>query len=101
MTYGLEFLEVALEEWHSLDKAIKQQLQKKLKSRLEHPAIPSSALRGMENCYKIKMRASGIRLVYKVIEDRLVVLVVSVGKRERSKAYKVAIDRLNGLLSKR
>ena len=101
MSYGLEFLEVALNEWRRLDASLKRQLQKKLQSRLENPAIPSAALRGMAHCYKIKLRASGIRLVYQVIEERLVVLVVSVGKRDRSKAYKDAMDRLNGLLSKR
>jgi mRNA interferase RelE/StbE len=87
MSYGLEFLEVALDEWHSLDATLKRQLQKKLQSRLENPAAPSAALREMAHCYKIRLRASGIRLVYQVIEERLVVLVVSVGKRDRSKAY--------------
>jgi mRNA-degrading endonuclease RelE of RelBE toxin-antitoxin system len=40
MSYGLEFLEVALDEWHSLDATLKRQLQKKLQSRLENPAAP-------------------------------------------------------------
>ncbi|WP_335342572.1 type II toxin-antitoxin system RelE/ParE family toxin [Sedimenticola hydrogenitrophicus] len=79
MSYGLEFLEVALDEWRSLDATLKRQLQKKLRSRLENPVVPSAALRGMAHYYKIKLRASGIRLVYQVIEERLVVLVVSVG----------------------
>lgn len=100
MTYGLEFLEVALNEWNDLDRSVKAQIHKVLKRRLEQPEIPSAALAGMPGCYKIKLRASGYRLIYKVIEDRVVVLVISVGKRERSKAYRAAIDRLTALLNK-
>ncbi|TPV62313.1 type II toxin-antitoxin system RelE family toxin, partial [Serratia marcescens] len=46
------------------------------------------------DCYKIKLRASGFRLVYRVMETEIVVLVLSVGKRERSAAYTAAKKRL-------
>ena len=42
---------------------------------------------GFENHYKIKLRASGYRLVYEVAEEELFVLVIAVGKRERSVVY--------------
>jgi mRNA interferase RelE/StbE len=48
----------------------------------------------MPNCYKIKLRASGFRLVYQVIDDELVVTVVSVGKRENNEAYFSAKKRI-------
>lgn len=48
----------------------------------------------MPNCYKIKLRSIGYRLVYEVIDSRLVVTVIAVGKRERSKVYGSAASRL-------
>jgi mRNA interferase RelE/StbE len=41
----------------------------------------------MPDCYKIKLKSSGYRLVYQVFDERVVVSVVAVGKRERSDVY--------------
>lgn len=48
----------------------------------------------MANCYKIKLRASGFRLVYQVIDDELVIAIVAVGKRESSDVYNLSSERL-------
>lgn len=45
-------------------------------------------------CYKIKLRSSGYRLVYQVIDQEIVVFVVAVDRRERDQAYKKAAERL-------
>ncbi|AJJ17459.1 MULTISPECIES: type II toxin-antitoxin system RelE family toxin [Yersinia] len=94
MTYAVKFREEALKEWHKLDKTIQQQFAKKLKKCSDNPHIESAKLRGMKNCYKIKLRSSGFRLVYEVIDDVLIVAVVAVGKRDRSEVYNLASDRL-------
>jgi mRNA interferase RelE/StbE len=94
MTYTVKFRETAAKEWSKLDKALQQQFAKKLKKCCENPHIPSAKLRGMPGCYKIKLRASGFRLVYEVIDDILVIAVVAVGKRERSDVYQLASERL-------
>ena len=93
MSYTVKFREDALKEWQKLDKAIQQQFAKKLKKCCENPHIPSAKLRGIKDCYKIKLRTSGFRLVYQVIEDTLVIVVVAVGKRERSEVYNLASER--------
>ena len=41
----------------------------------------------MPNCYKIKLTSPGIRLVYRVEDERLVILVLAIGRRERDEAY--------------
>lgn len=56
-------------------------------------ANPSDALHGMKDCYKIKLRGAGYRLVYRVEEERIVILVLAVGKRERSSVYEQAAKR--------
>lgn len=94
MTYTIKFRESAVKEWDKLDKAIQQQFAKKLKKCCENPHVPSAKLRGMPGCYKIKLRASGFRLVYEVIDDVLIIAVVAVGKRERSDVYQLASERL-------
>lgn len=94
MTYKVKFRQDAEKEWFCLDKAIQKQFAKKLKERAENPHIPSSKLKTMPGCYKIKLRASGFRLVYQEIDDKLIVAVVAVGKRESSDVYRVASERI-------
>ncbi|YCI04191.1 type II toxin-antitoxin system RelE/ParE family toxin [Ensifer sp. D2-11] len=87
MPYSLEFLPSARKEWDRLGATIRQQLVKKLRERLERPRIPSAALHGMPDHYKIKLRQLGYRLVYRVDDSVVTVLVVAVGKRERGDVY--------------
>ncbi len=88
MTYRLKFLPIALKEWEKLAPPIRAQLKKKLAERLESPSVPSARLHGFEEVYKIKLRSAGYRLVYQIIDDDLAVVVLAVGKRERSAVYR-------------
>jgi len=94
MSYSLRISRDAEKEWNSLDATIKSQFKKKLAERLEHPRIESSRLSGMPDCYKIKLRSAGYRLVYRVFDREVELLVVAIGKRERNNVYKAAIKRL-------
>ena len=94
MTYRLVFKAVAKKEWDKLDSTIREQFKKKLVERIESPRVESSRLNGMQDCYKIKLRSAGYRLVYQVRDEELVVSVVAVGKRERNHVYKAAIKRI-------
>lgn len=92
--YTLEFNARAMKEFESLTAPIRLQLAKKLKARLTGPRVEADKLSGMADCYKIKLRSSGYRLVYQVIGERLVVLVIAVGKRERNQVYGAALSRV-------
>jgi mRNA interferase RelE/StbE len=93
-TYELEFHELALKEWKKLDGSIKAQFLKILTNRLQEPHIPSAKLHGdLQNTYKIKLRDVGYRLVYQVIDQRLVVVVIAIGRRDHDEAYQMAIKR--------
>ncbi|WP_409159761.1 type II toxin-antitoxin system RelE family toxin [Pectobacterium sp. B2J-2] len=94
MNYRVKFREEALKEWLKLDTTIQQQFAKKLKKCCENPHAPSAKLREMKDCYKIKLRTSGFRLVYEVIDHILVIAVVAVDKRERSGVYHLASERM-------
>lgn len=87
MSYYLDFKPKALKEWNKLDLSIKIQFQKKLKQRLENPKVLKDKLSGYENVYKIKLRSVGYRLAYEVKDEEIVILVLSVGKRENNSIY--------------
>ncbi len=92
--YRLKFVPDAWREWQALDGSIKQAFKTLLAKRLQNPHVPGSLLhRELAGCYKIKLLKQGYRLVYAVEEDVLLVLVLSVGKREGSAAYAVAEKR--------
>ncbi|PHM51928.1 type II toxin-antitoxin system RelE family toxin [Xenorhabdus hominickii] len=87
MTYKLEFEKRALKEWKNLGHTIREQLKKKLAERLENPHVPASRLSGRTNRFKIKLKSSGYRLVYEVIDNKVLLLVIAVGKRADDEVY--------------
>ena len=93
MSFELGFLDEALEEWLTLDGSVREQFKKKLAERLITPRVPAAKLSGHPDRYKIKLRSAGYRLVYEVRDHQLIVVVITVGKRDRNAAYKVADTR--------
>ena len=94
MPYKLRFHTLAWAEWQKLDGSIKAPLKKKLLERLQEPRVPSAALTQRPDCYKIKLRQAGYRLVYRVEDDVVFVTVIALGKRDKSAVYVSAIKRL-------
>ncbi|WP_410013961.1 type II toxin-antitoxin system RelE family toxin [Sodalis sp. C49] len=94
MSYELEFEEHALKEFKKLGAPLREQFKKKLKEILVNPHIPANRLSAMPDCYKIKLRSAGYRLVYQAIDEQVIVLALAVGKRDRSEVYNAAKARL-------
>lgn len=94
MTFKLRFHTLAWAEWQKLDGSVKIPLKKKLLERLEEPRVASAALSGMPDCYKIKLRQAGYRLVYRVDADVVYVTVIAVGKRDKTAVYVLAQSRM-------
>lgn len=93
--YRLQFVPSAWAEWQALDGSVKEVLRKLLKKRLDNPRVPGSELHGaLSGHYKIKLRKQGYRLVYGVEDDVLLVMVMTVDKREDSAVYQSATARL-------
>ncbi len=90
MSFSLRFHQAALKEWRKLGAPVREQFKRKLVERLENPHVPAARIHAARQRYKIKLRASGYRLVYEVIEVELVVAVIAVGKRERGAVYRKA-----------
>lgn len=93
MTYELALKKSALKEWKKLGPHVRELFTKKLKERLSNPHVPSAAVRGETNLYKIKLRQLGYRLVYSVSDSTVTITVIAVGKRNRNEVYDVALSR--------
>ncbi len=95
MTFELEFDPRAWKEWQKLGNTVRQQFKKKLAKVLVEPRVEANRLHSLPDCYKIKLRSAGFRLVYQVQDLRVVVFVVAVGKREREQVYLDTDSRLD------
>lgn len=91
--YKIHFTETSLKEFKKLGATIQAQFKKKLKTLQSNPHIPSARLHGdLANCYKIKLRSAGYRLVYEVKDDLLIIVVIAAAKRQT--IYDTAKERL-------
>jgi mRNA interferase RelE/StbE len=83
MTYELKFTPSAKKDWDKLDNSIRHMFKKALTKRLINPFVPASKLKNLPiNCYKIKLRTIGYRLIYTVEDCELVLLVLTISRRD-------------------
>ncbi|MDY6485499.1 MULTISPECIES: type II toxin-antitoxin system RelE family toxin [Acinetobacter] len=95
MTYKLLRHKEFTAEWEKLPSVIREQFKKKLAKIIKQPHVPKSLLRGnLAGCYKIKLLKAGFRLVYQVRDDQVIILLVTVGKREDNVVYVEAKKRI-------
>lgn len=94
MTYSLEFDPRAWKEWRKLGDTVRKQFKKKLAEIIENPRVEANKLRNLPDCYKIKLRSAGYRLVYQVQDTKITVFIVAIGKREREETYSEANKRI-------
>ncbi|SBG18815.1 RelE/StbE replicon stabilization toxin [Klebsiella pneumoniae] len=78
----------------SLARRSKNGSKNKLQQIVQNPRIESARLSDLPDCYKIKLKASGYRLVYQVRDSVVVVYVIAIGKREKAAVYHQANKRL-------
>ena len=90
----IKFTDISNKEYKKLNSTIQEQFKKKLKERLKNPRVQKDKLSGYENVYKIKLRSSGFRLAYEVKDEQILVLVLTVAKRENNKVYENLKDRI-------
>ncbi|WP_375449699.1 type II toxin-antitoxin system RelE/ParE family toxin [uncultured Devosia sp.] len=95
--YKLRFTDKAAKDWRKLDPSLKDKFTRKLQERLSNPRVISAVLHGMRDCYKIKLRDDGYRLIYQVFDRTITVMIISIGRRDGSDAYREAERRLKEL----
>jgi mRNA interferase RelE/StbE len=87
--FRIEFTEGAEKEFEKLDGSVRLQVLKALARRAENPIVPASRLSGSNgSLFRIKFRDAGLRLIYKVYEEEILVLVLTIGRRDDGEVYK-------------
>jgi mRNA interferase RelE/StbE len=107
MSWKVIFLPEARAEINNLDGSPKDAVYKAIKKVQQNPLprneggygfpLGNKAGLNLVNCFKIKLRGSGIRVVYKLIRTETEMLIVVVGAREDNEVYEIAEKRIKNL----
>ncbi|MDD5770538.1 MAG: type II toxin-antitoxin system RelE/ParE family toxin [Candidatus Gracilibacteria bacterium] len=92
--YKINYLAEARIEFKKLDKSIQEQVFKKLLKISENPEIGDNLSGNLAGYKKVYVYHKQIRIVYRIIEDKIEVLVIAIGKRENKKVYFDAFKRI-------
>ena len=76
------------------DRRIRQQIIARLHPLQQHPKSIGKPLLGeLAGCYSLRVAAQRYRVIYTIVDDRMIVLVIAVGIRkagERRDIYEIA-----------
>jgi len=87
--FNLEFTESASKQFSKLDPNVCKIVAQSISKRLKNPHIASSRLGGhLAGYYKIKLNSIGLRVIYRVEDDIMTVVLVRIGKRQNFEVYK-------------
>ena len=104
MMWQVQFLEAAQKDFERLDGSQKQETAKAICKVSQNP-LPASkggygkplgahADTNLVGLLKIKLKRAGIRIVYKLVQDRDHMLIIVIGLRSDSAVYKTAARRI-------
>jgi len=97
MTWRVELTEDAERDFVALDGSLRKLARKKLAKLEENPYLgeelhnrPGSDLRGY---YKLYFNGTRYRIVYRIENDILVVLIIGIGQRAHGAVYRMVAGR--------
>ena len=96
--YKINFLEKAKKDIKKLDKIIQNQVFKKLQKISDNPEIWNNLTWELVWYKKVYVNNKKIRIVYKIIDDKIEILIITIWKRENKKIYKDAFKRIKWIL---
>ncbi len=98
MAYRVEFLSEAAREFEALDGSLKKVTEKQIDKLAERPELgePLGKRMGIDltGYRKIYFGKRGYRIVYEIQRQKLVILIIGIGKRERAEIYREVAQRL-------
>ncbi|MDP2267828.1 MAG: type II toxin-antitoxin system mRNA interferase toxin, RelE/StbE family [Deltaproteobacteria bacterium] len=98
MHYKVLFAEEAKADFKALDGSVKKLVAKQMKKLEESPHLgqPLGNMRGFDltGYYKLYAVRKSIRIVYRIIENEVVVEIVGIGKRADFEVYADVAKRL-------
>lgn len=98
MPYSVLLTADAADDFRRLDGSLKQPVAKQLKKLESSPLLGEHlgkrAGLDLTGYYKLYAAKKTVRIVYRIIERRVVVEVVAIGKREDLAVYETALRRI-------
>jgi len=98
MAYKVEFLPEGAREFEALDGSLKKVAAKQIEKLAERPELgePLGKRMGIDltGYRKIYFGKRGYRIVYEIQRQKLVILIIGIGKRERAEIYREVAQRL-------
>lgn len=98
MAYRVEFLPEAAREFDALDGSLKKLAAQQIDKLTERPELgePLGKRMGIDlsGYRKMYFGKKGYRIVYEIQRQRLLILIIGIGKRERAEIYRVVAQRL-------
>lgn len=96
--YVLKTHPLVEEDLKAFDRSVVMLILKKL-AQLQNAPLQGQPLGNKNNLdltgyYKTYVSKKQIRIVYKIVNDELVVYIVTIGKREEMEVYKEALKRI-------
>lgn len=92
--YKIDFVSEARIDIKKLDKTIQNEVLKKLQKISENPEIWKNLSWNLAWYKKVYVHNKQIRIVYKINNQEIEVLVIAIWKRENKKVYKEAFSRV-------
>ncbi len=98
MAYRVEFLPEAAREFDALDGSLRKIAAKQIDKLAETPELgkPFGKRMGIDltGYRKIYFAKKGYRIIYEIQRQKLVILIIGIGKRERAEIYREVAKRL-------
>lgn len=91
--YKIEYLTYVLkEDLSKLDSNLKKIIKRKLDRLISEPFLGVALKKELIGYYKLKV--SKYRIVYRIFKEENTILIVSIGKRDKSIVYREALKRV-------
>ena len=98
MAFEVEFLPEAAREFNALDGSLRKVAAKQIEKLTERPDLgePLGKRMGIDltGYRKIYFGKKAYRIVYEIQRQKLVILIIGIGKREREEIYREVARRL-------
>ena len=98
MAYKVEFLPEAAQEFEALDGSLKKIAAKQIDKLAEKPELGEALGKRMgidlTGYRKMYFGKKAFRIVYEIQRQKLLILIIGIGKRERAEIYKEVARRL-------
>lgn len=99
MPYRVTLTADAADDFRRLDGSLKQPVAKQLKKLETAPLLGehlgNKAGLDLTGYYKLYAAQNAVRIVYRIIEQQVIVEVVAIGKREDLAVYHTALKRIS------